>query len=157
MQHTTTLARPTHLTSAVRFFALIAMLASLALCRAWAVVPPESEESLARRSTHVLTGTVIQSDVTSASDQYYTNISVTAKLAVESIEKGDDIAAGDEVDFRYSFRIEKPNNDPENPTPVGGGNPHIYTVSTGCKVRIFAQGSKGKSFSIVMPNGIKLQ
>ena len=157
MQHTATLARPTHLASAVRFFALIAMLASLALCRAWAVIPELPDEYLAHDATHVLTGTVIQSDVTSENDQYCTNISVTAKLAVESIEKGDGIAAGDEVDFGYSFRIEKPNNDPKNPTPVGGGNPHIYTVSTGCKVRIFAQGSKGKPFSIVMPNGIKLQ
>lgn len=157
MQHTATTAHLAARSHAMRFLAILALLASLALCRAWAVVPERPEEYLAHDATHVLTGTVIQRDVTRTNGEYYTNISVTAKLAVESIEKGDGIAVGDEVDFSYSFRIERPNNDPKKPTPIGGGNPHIYTVSVGEKVRIFAQGSKGKPFSIVMPNGIKFQ
>ncbi len=114
--------------------AVIAVYASTPVFAAKALTP---KTQLEKAATHVVVGNVMSISSTTKLDAQYATTAYQAQIAIDRVEKGDDLKAGDVVEVRYLFRSWRGSGPPlpfdsgHSPRPKQNDTVRAYLVNQG--------------------------
>ncbi|MDQ3333291.1 MAG: hypothetical protein M3552_22035 [Planctomycetota bacterium] len=126
----------------------IACVAALAVSSAFAEIPKLSQDELREDASEAFSGEVVETYERTKKSAKYERTYGVAEIAVESVEKGSEVAVGDRVFVRYWGKRWVGAGDPP-PDHYGHWNVPSKTDS----VVVYVKGDRKTGYDVLSPNG----